>query len=317
MIIKSTEIPGEKLGQMPLCCTDVFDVPLQPLVVAIGNFDGVHLGHQTVFRQMREIADQRGVRTLVITFRDNPKFEIPGRGHILTEQQQLEALYRAGGQMVLLLDFRKYKDYTPEQFVSEVLIRGLHCEAVLVGEGFRFGKDRSGDTETLRRCLNAEGRELISHPLVQYGGKTLSSTRIRKALSAGDVDSAAAMLGRPVSYLLPVIEGEKLGRTIGIPTANQLLPPLLHEPKFGVYETEVSVGDGMTYRAISNIGVKPTVGSEHALIETHLLDYVDGELVGKRLRVTLKRFLRPEIKFDSVEALREQVMKDIASVREH
>lgn len=314
MIIKSTAVPGVRSGQMPLCCTDIFDVPLQPLVVAIGNFDGVHLGHQTVFERMRAAANERGTRTLVITFRDNPKFEQPGHAHILPEQQQMEALYRAGGQMVLLLDFLKYRDYSPEQFVSEVLIRGLHCEAVLVGEGFRFGKDRAGDTGTLRKCLAEEGRELICHPLVRYGGTVLSSTRIRDALSAGDVALAADMLGRPVSYVLPVVEGKKLGRTLGFPTANQVFPPVTHLPRFGVYESEAEVGDGMVYRAISNIGVRPTVGGEEPLLETHLPDF-EGELVGKRIRVTLRRFLRPERKFGSTEELRAQIARDVESVR--
>lgn len=287
----------------------VSELPEAPTVAAIGNFDGVHPGHRAVFRKANEEAAARGIRMIAVTFSGNPKFFSAGKGHILPERQQEEALYDAGVRTLLRLHFEEYRDRTPEQFVRETLIGALDCRCVLVGEDFRFGKDRAGDTALLGKLLRNAGRELIVVPTVCFEGKPLSSTSVREAIAAGEPERAAAMLGRPLCYALPVIGGAKLGRTLGFPTANQRFPEQVQLPRFGVYASEAETEDGKKYAAVSDVGVKPTVGSEYPLMETHLLGF-SGELCGQTLRVTLKHFLRDEKKFESTDALREQIAKD-------
>lgn len=286
------------------------ELPEAPTVAAIGNFDGVHPGHRAVFRRAGEEAALRGIRMLAITFRDNPKFRSAGGGHLLPEAQQYKELTAAGVQTLLRLDFAEYRDKTPEQFVRETLLDALHCEVVVVGEDFRFGKNRSGDTALLGKLLSEAGKTLIPVPSVLFEGALLSSTLIRKAIASGEVGRAAAMLGRPVCYELPVENGAKLGRTLGFPTANQYFPQGVLLPAFGVYASVAELPDGTRYNAISDVGVKPTVGSDRALIETHLLGF-SGDLYGKTLRVTLSRFLRGETKFENTDALRRQIAEDI------
>ena len=281
----------------------------QAVVAAIGNFDGVHPGHRAIFEKMNVLAGETGCRPLVITFSDNPKYRMPGHGHILPDREQEEAMRDAGVTTVLKLDFPVYREFTAERFVKEVLAGVLDCRAVLVGEGFRFGKDRGGDTALLKRLLEKDGRECIVLPLLLKNGEVLSSTRIRECLSAGEVEKAADLLGREISYTLPVCEGRKLGRTIGFPTVNQRLPDGVQLPAFGVYASE-AYADGAIYRAITDLGVKPTVGTEKPIMETYLFGF-SGELYGKEVRVTLKRFLRPEKKFESIGELQKQIAEDI------
>lgn len=297
-------------NNLPVCYDEISDLPASATAAAIGNFDGVHPGHRAVFGRMREVAEERNLRALAVTFRGNPNFSCAGKGHLLPEPQQREALSRAGVETVLRLDFERYRGYAPETFVREVLLGALHCDVVLVGENFRFGKDRAGDTELLGSVLAEAGKELIVLPSVRFEGETLSSTAVREALMAGDIGRASAMLGRPVCYELPVESGARIGRTLGFPTANQRFPEKLVLPRFGVYASEAEVGDGEIYPAVSNVGVKPTVGSAYPLIETHLLGF-SGELTGKTIRVTLKKFLRAEMRFDSMYELRNQIAMDI------
>lgn len=281
----------------------------EAVVAAIGNFDGVHPGHRAIFEKMNALAIETGCRPLVITFSDNPKYQKPGHGHILQGSEQEKAMRDAGVTAVLKLDFPTYREYTAEKFVNEVLTNVLDCRAVLVGEGFRFGKDRGGDTALLKQLLEQDGRKCVVLPLLKRDGETLSSTRIRECLSAGNVEKAAELLGREVSYTLPVTEGRKLGRTLGFPTANQVFPDGVQLPKFGVYASEVSVG-GVCYQAITDLGVKPTVGTDKPLMETHLFGF-SGDLYGKEIRVVLKHFLRSEKKFESVGELQKQIAEDI------
>ena len=281
----------------------------EAVVAAIGNFDGVHPGHRAIFEKMNVLAIETGCRPLVITFSDNPKYQKPGHGHILQDSEQEAAMRDAGVTAVLKLDFPTYREYTAEKFVNEVLTNVLDCRAVLVGEGFRFGKDRGGDTALLKQLLEKDGRKCVVLPLLKRDGETLSSTRIRECLSAGNVEKAAELLGREVSYTLPVSEGRKLGRTLGFPTANQVFPDGVQLPKFGVYASEVVV-DGTVCQAITDLGVKPTVGTDKPLMETHLFGF-SGDLYGKEIRVVLKHFLRSEKKFESFGQLKEQIAKDI------
>lgn len=281
----------------------------EAVVAAIGNFDGVHPGHRAIFEKMNALAIETGCRPLVITFSDNPKYQKPGHGHILQDSEQEAAMRDAGVTAVLKLDFPTYREYTAEKFVNEVLTNVLDCRAVLVGEGFRFGKDRGGDTALLKQLLEQDGRKCVVLPLLKRDGETLSSTRIRECLSAGNVEKAAELLGREVSYSLPVEEGRKLGRTLGFPTANQVFPDGVQLPKFGVYASEVVVC-GVRYQAITDLGVKPTVGTDKPLMETHLFGF-SGDLYGKEIRVVLKHFLRSEKKFESVGQLKEQIAEDI------
>lgn len=287
--------------------TDGCVFPRGPVAVAIGVFDGVHLGHQALLRRLREEAKARKALPLVFTFSETPKSVQALSG----EAERLEIFSSLGIPAVFLADFAMLRDLSCEEFVEKYLRLWMECHAVVVGSDFRFGRGRSGDSDTMRALF---GQDVFVLPQVQVGGQTVSSTEIRRRLLAGDLAGAEEMLGHPYGFLLPVSRGRKLGRKLGFPTVNQIPPQDRLLPRFGVYESVVRVGD-VSYRGITNVGVKPTVSSVEApLLETHLLGYGGGELYGETVSVSLLRMLREERRFSSVEALREQVEADIRAV---
>ena len=287
--------------------TDGCVFPRIPVAAAIGVFDGVHLGHQALLRRLCEEAKARDALPLVFTFSETPK-----RAQALSgEAERLEIFSSLGIPAVFLADFASLREFSCEEFAETYLRSRLDCRAVVVGSDFRFGRGRSGDSETLRKLF---GRDVFVLPQVCIDGQTVSSTEIRRRLSAGDLAGAEKMLGHPYGFLLPVSRGRMLGRKLGFPTINQIPPQDRLLPRFGVYESTVRVGE-TSYRGITNVGVKPTVTSEAVpLLETYLLGYTGGELYGETVGVSLLRMLREERRFSSVEALREQVEKDIRAV---
>lgn len=281
--------------------------PRIPVAAAIGVFDGVHLGHQALLERLCKEARARNAQPLVFTFSQSPKNAQALSG----EAERLEIFSSLGIPAVFLADFSALRALSCEEFVQHYLRMRLDCRAVVIGSDFRFGRGRSGDQDTMRALF---GRDAIVLPPVQVEGQTVSSTEIRRRLSAGDLDGAENMLGRPYGFLLPVSRGRKLGRKLGFPTINQIPPQERLLPRFGVYESVATVGD-TTYRGVTNVGVKPTVSShETPLLETHLPGYTGGDLYGETVRVSLLRMLREERRFETVDALREQVEKDIRAV---
>lgn len=284
-------------------------VPRVPVAAAIGVFDGVHLGHQALLLRLREEARARNVLPLVFTFSETPK-----NARLLSgEAEKLELFASFGIQAVFLADFASLCALSCEEFVKAYLREKLDCRAVVIGSDFRFGRERSGDQNVMRELF---GQDTVVLPPVQIDGQTVSSTEIRRRLQAGDFTGAERLLGHPYGFLLPVSRGRALGRKLGFPTINQIPPSDRLLPRFGVYASEVFAG-GKRYRGVTNIGVKPTVSSEEApLLETHILGFEGKELYGKTVRVSLLRMVREERRFASLEALREQMEKDIRAVRE-
>lgn len=281
--------------------------PRVPVAAAIGVFDGVHLGHQELLRRLREEAQARGALPLVFTFSENLK-----QAQVLSgEAERLELFAAFGVSAVFLADFASLRGLSCEAFVQEYLRGRMDCRAVVIGSDFRFGRGRSGDSGTMGELF---GGDTVVLPPVQVEGQIVSSTEIRRRLLAGDLSGAERMLGRPYGFLLPVSRGRMLGRELGFPTINQIPARDRLLPRFGVYESLVRIGEA-SYRGVTNVGVKPTVTSqEMPLLETHLLGYTGKDLYGETVGVSLLRMLREERRFETLEALREQVQKDIRAV---
>ena len=283
----------------------------RPSAVALGFFDGLHLGHIEVIKRAL-LKD--GLCSVVFTFNDKtslPKFS-GKKGHCIITHEQKTAIFASlGVERVYAPDFSDVKDYSAREFVERILRDELNASVVVCGYDFRFGKGGEGDPEALKALCAEYGMECEVVPAVTVDGVTVSSTAIRDMIRAGDIETANRFLGYELSYDLPVAEGSKIGRTIGFPTINQEIPDYMVKPKNGVYKSW-AIAEGKTYRGITNIGVKPTVSNAgKSLMETHIIGF-DGDLYGKTVRVALREFIRDEVKFGSLEELKRQIELDKA-----
>lgn len=283
-------------------------------VVAIGNFDGVHLGHRAVLAQARALADERGLACLVLTFDPHPS-AVLGRTPkpVLTRLPERTRLLReAGADDVVVFPFStEFSAWSPTRFAEELLVRRLGARVVVVGENFRFGQKRAGDFSMLGELGRALGFEAVAATVAGDGHGPYSSTRVRDALGRGDVEEASRVLGRPYTVRGIVETGDKVGRTIGFPTAN-LGGVATMLPAHGVYAVRAFVDDSsLVHPAVMNLGVRPTVGGTTLRVEVHLLDGAH-DLYDKALRVDFVRHLRGERKFDGLPALKAQIAKDAA-----
>ena len=281
-------------------------------VVALGNFDGVHLGHRALLRAALSEKERSGVLFAVFTF------ETPAGKEsccLLTREQRLWKLEEQGADAVLLAEFEEVRHLPPERFVNEILYETMHASCCVCGFNYRFGVHASGDAETLTRLCGEKGiRVIVQPPVTTADGVPISSSRIRETLRNGEMEQANAMLGSPYTLSLPVLHGQALGRTIGIPTANQCFPDGMVIPKRGVYASFVTLGKDVC-PAVTNIGVRPTVSGEGVTAETHLIGY-DGDLYGQTIAVSLERYLRPETKFPSLEKLKQAIFGDIEAAKQ-
>ena len=295
----------------------------RPSVITIGAYDGVHRGHQAVIAQVRELADQMGCQSVVVTFDRHPASVVRPETapRLLTDmEQELELLEATGVDATCVVTFDEQKArMTADDFAREVLIEGLDTKMIVVGEDFHFGYRRQGNVSTLREMgkhlgFRVEPVKLI--PRADGVAEPISSTAIRRALAGGQVETAARLLGRPFEIRGEVVRGDQRGRTIGFPTANIQVPPSMCLPADGVYAGHFADEHGQTRLCAVNLGRRPTFieHSDHSLLEAHLLDFA-GDLYGQRVRVTFERFLRSERKFDGLESLRAQLAEDIASAR--
>ena len=283
-----------------------------PSAVALGYFDGVHIAHAAVIRAMKEA---EGIAT-VLTFRLGAQLpgSKAGMRPILTPEQRLERLERLGVERVVIPPFEEIAAIPAEEFFRRVLVGQLHACAVVCGFDYSFGRGAEGTPELLGRLCREEGIGLTVVPPMEWEGEPVSSTRIRRLLEMGDLPGANALLGYPYYVLGPVIHGRSLGRTLGFPTLNQQLRPEQALPRFGVYNSRTEI-EGIAYRSITNIGVKPTIEGERLpLAETHLLD-TEGDFYGKTARVSLLEMTRPERKFRDLQELQDTVQQDIARRR--
>lgn len=282
--------------------------------VALGFFDGVHIGHRSV---ISAACAKKNLSPVVYTFAKSPKTCVTGKTvpALMTDWDKRSVIQSLGAQRLYTVDFNSVRSLSPEKFIKSVLKEGLNAQEVFCGFNYRFGVNGSGDVDLLCRECGKLGINVTVIPPVKLDGNVVSSTRIRSELGTGGVLLANKMLGRRFSYSSQIIHGRRLGRTIGSPTINQQIPQELVTPKFGVYVSEVSVG-GKVYRGVTNIGVKPTVGSDTAVSETWLIGYSGGELYGENARVSLVGFLREEQKFSSIDELKEAIQNDAKNAAE-
>jgi len=298
--------------------TELLRAHLRAPIATIGNFDGLHRGHQAIVRTVLSRSREIGGSSLLITFDPHPlKILAPERAPrmLTTRRQKLALIDSTGLEFLLILPFTvELAEVTAEQFVRQYLADGLGVREVHVGANFNFGRDRAGNAEMLIRLCGEVGIRAAQVEEVRYLDSPISSSRIRRAIQAGEVELARELLGRPYVVEGTVIHGESRGARLGFPTANIESPNEL-VPQDGVYVTE-SVLDGVPHPAVTNIGARPTFAGASYAVETHLLDS-PGDLYGQTIEVRFLARLRPELKFDSVEALIAQVRKDVQRARDY
>jgi riboflavin kinase / FMN adenylyltransferase len=287
-------------------------------VVALGNFDGVHLGHQAVLRRAVEEGRRRGSRVVAATFHPHPRVVLtPGAQPRLLTTLELrrEALLRYGADEVWAIRFdEELSRKSPEEFVRDVLVGEIGAEAVVVGENFRFGHRAVGDVGDLERIMRRSGGEAYAVPVRSEDGEAgISSTRIRELVAGGEVEEAAKLLGRPYLLRGEVVVGEKRGRSIGFPTANVLPDTAVVVPGRGVYAGFVRVRKDL-HAAATNVGVAPTFEGRESRVEAHLLGF-EGDLYGRVVDVSFVRRIRPEKRFSGVDELRAQIARDVEEAR--
>lgn len=282
-----------------------------PLCLMIGNFDGVHRGHQSVIAAARGLAQEEGLRVAVLSFKPHPlKVLKPEKAPQLlhTPEQKRDLLAHHGVDVYISMPFTEaLYTLSPEAFVAYLCER-FEFRHLLVGFNFRFGHGRQGDTSTLEALGHQHGFQTHIQQACEEGERPISSSRIRDLVGSGRMDEANALLGRPYYMEGVVIHGRKLGRNIDAPTAN-LYPTNEFKPRYGVYASWCMVG-GTWFRAISNFGEAPTVSSSDVRLETHLFDF-EEHLYERRVVVALCHFMRPEEKFESLSVLKEQIHADI------
>jgi riboflavin kinase/FMN adenylyltransferase len=287
-------------------------------VLAIGNFDGIHLGHQTILRaSVQRAAKTKDVAT-ALTFDPSPRKVLRPESapmRVSTNAQRMEWFGTVGLEAAVVLPFTlDLARLSPEEFVEQILVRGLQVRAVLVGENFRFGHKQAGDVALLRELGRRHGFAVEIIPPVALDGEIVSSTAIRREIAAGNVTHAARLLGRPFVLTGDIVSGTGTGRRFTFPTLN-LKPEQELLPGRGVYVTRTLLeGETKSRRSVTNVGMRPTFNGASLSVETHLLDF-SGEVTAKRMEVRFWKRLREEKKFTSPEELRAQIARDIASAR--
>jgi riboflavin kinase/FMN adenylyltransferase len=290
----------------------------RPSVATIGAFDGVHLGHQAVIAQLREQGRQHGLCTTVVTFEPLPREYLsvdraPAR--LQSFRERFSALAELGVDQLLCLRFNEtLRQMSARSFADTIFVQGLACRSLVLGDDFRFGRDREGGSSLMREIGAQAGFDTLPTHTVELAGERVSSTRLREALAAGDFSLAEACLGRPYGMSGRVIHGRQLGRQIGVPTANIALRRR-SVPLSGVFAVSVSGAGLDNVAAIANVGIRPTVEAGlRPNLEVHVLE---GEhaLYGERLSVSFRHKLRDEQRFESVDQLKTQIHSDIDGAR--
>lgn len=281
-------------------------------MATIGNFDGVHLGHQAVLSQLKSNASRLGLPALAMIFEPHPREffegdEAPPR--LMSLRDKVETMWSLGVDRVLCLQFNsRLRSMTAREFVEDVLVNRLDIRCLIVGDDFRFGCDRSGNVAMLQAAGKQHGFEVLDADTFEYQNARVSSTRIRQALTEGKFELAETLLSRPYSISGKVIHGRKLGRQLDMPTANISLQGM-KPPVQGVYVARLQVS-GESLPAVANVGAKPTVaGDIMPLLEVHVLDW-SGDLYGQRVQVEFLEKIRDEQRFSGKEALQQQLLRD-------
>lgn len=288
----------------------------QQTIYALGFFDGVHLGHQALLKACRDLADRHDCQAGVVTFGNHPDGLVQGNAPRLINSlsDRKELLTQLHMDRVLELPFDEALRSMPWLDFLTMLRENRDAVGFVCGEDFRFGHKGTGTARLLQEYCQAEGLSCTVVPEQSLEGVTVSSTHIRRLLEEGQLEQANGFLGHPHILSGEVMSGRKLGRTLGIPTANLWIPEGVVVPRHGVYACRAICEEG-TYLAVTNIGSRPTVGGHRVTVEPWLLDF-SGDLYGKKLTLEFHAFLRPERKFESLPELQEEIRKNAAQTRE-
>jgi len=285
-------------------------LPMTGTAIALGVFDGLHMGHRSVLDAVLADARESGRTPCVMAFalsKPPPRYK-QGAVQLVAPGILKKQLCHMGFETVFAPNFDEIRQQTPEQFVGGVLAQRMGARFVSCGYNFSFGRGGVGRAADLERLCAAQGIACTVVPAVDLDGGPVSSTRIRQCLSAGEIPQANALLGWPFTIDFEVVCGNRIGRTLGFPTINQVFPPYFIIPRHGVYATMVRLDD-KAYSGVTNVGVKPTVGDYKPLAETYIHGF-SGDLYGRRVEVAFLEFIRTERKFGSLEELRANILRD-------
>lgn len=285
-------------------------------VVVLGNFDGVHRGHQMLIQVAKEQGKMKHLRTLVFSFYPHPSWVIGNHPKplIMSRRDKKQLIKNLGLDILIEYPFTKaFASISPEVFFEEILIRQLKAKVLVVGENYYFGKNKAGNPTFLKELGQRHQVEVYVVPAVKYDAQMISSSTIRNLIIDGNIELANEMLGHPYTIVGNVVQGKQLGRTIGFPTINLVADPDRVYPPNGVYATKVTVYN-KEYLGMTNIGYNPTVNGAKKMIETHIFDFKE-DVYGQTVEVKFYNAIRPEQRFPSVDALKEQIAKDRIAVQ--
>lgn len=285
---------------------------LEPSVITLGKFDGLHRGHELLMENLKNASANAGYKTIVFTFDIPPKNKVDKAEYkVLTTNSEKHVIFEETG-VDYLIECPFTQDIMcmePELFIKWI-VEALTIKCIVVGKDFRFGHDRAGDYRTLEKFASKYGYEVIVLEKMQEDGRDISSTYVREEIAKGNIPKANHLLGYEYFVKSKVVHGKRIGRTIGIPTINMILPAEKLLPPNGVYVTKVFVGENW-YMGVSNVGCKPTIAGDNPIgVETYIIDFCQ-DVYGKEVTVKFLEFLRPEKKFDSIEDLKTQMNADI------
>ncbi len=280
-------------------------------VVALGNFDGLHKGHRRVISAAVDRAAQAGLRAVVLLFDCHPYCSLGHKApaRLMSQAEQERIICQMGAECIRI-EFSRIMNMECEDFVRNVLMAELNAKTVCCGFNYHFGKGGRGNVDILSDIAEAAGLELCVADAFCYKGEPVSSSRIRKCISEGNVQDANAMLGANFSYELEVVGGDRLGRNLGAPTINQYFEKDFIVPLKGVYSSKTYI-DGKYYSSITNIGIRPTLDKSELRSETYIIGF-SGDLYGRKIRVELLGYIRGEKKFSSLDELKQQIQADCA-----
>lgn len=283
--------------------------------VALGTFDGLHKGHIAVISEAVNLAKQNDLTPVVLLFNEHPQKHITGKvpSELITKSIK-EKIIKELNAEISYISFESICNLSYEEFFEKILKKEFNAKALSCGKNYHFGNKALGDTNALKLLCEKDNIILSVLELEKQNGETISSTLIRKYIENGEIEKANEMLSRNFAYDFTVVDGEHFGRKLGVPTINQYFEEGFIKPKNGVYESKTLVEDKW-YKSVTNIGIRPTLNGQTARSETHIIGF-NGDLYGKNPTVAFLKYLRDEKKFDSIEELRNQILKDIKEVKE-
>jgi riboflavin kinase / FMN adenylyltransferase len=282
----------------------------QNLAIALGYFDGVHIGHRAVIKSAVDFAKKNNTKSAVITFSDHPYCYFKGvcPKYILTREEREKRIASLGIDYLYELNFEDFAHLTAKEYLNNILINHFHPISISTGWNHNFGKNKSGNVNFLEEQAKNYNYKYFKIPPQKINNEIISSTEIRKLLSEGNIEKANLMLGQNFSIEGEIVKGNQIGRTIGFRTANLVYPPELIELPYGVYAVDTTYGKG-----IANFGIRPTINGSHTSLEAHILNF-EKDIYGEIINVNFNKMIRTEKKFPSLDALKKQINLDIKSI---